>query len=221
MKYEQKKRYFKIFEEEFYLLDIIKDVNANSVVYHVSGSTANIYNIKLKQDKTLECNCPDGKVWVRAKKCSCKHVCFVLHKVAKLFRKEESEDFYYFENLVLNDGDFSKLYNYEMTDNSSVLNHEYSAKYKSLISHVDNGEDIFLQKKEVTDEDSCAICFDDFEDKKMKNVECPTCHNVIHMKCIKKWLNMGKQNCVYCRSDIWKYFANTKNSNQYKNILST
>ena len=217
MKYDQEKRYDKIFQEEFYLLDIIRDVNM--ITYCVSGSTANIYNIKLKENNTLECNCPDGKVWAKAKKCVCKHICFILCKVVKIFMKEDSNDFYYFETLKLNEDDFSKLCDYEMSDNSCVVNEEYMKRYKLLMINIDKGEDIFIQKKEVTDEDNCAICFDDFMTHKNKNVECPTCHNVIHIKCIQKWLNMGKNNCVYCRSDIWKYFSNS-NNDKYKNILS-
>lgn len=65
------------------------------------------------------------------------------------------------------------------------------------------------RKAEVAD-DQCPICFIDFSDEsdqENKILACPTCHNVVHSKCMKIWLTRSAhKNCVYCRAD-WSKFT--------------
>jgi hypothetical protein len=55
--------------------------------------------------------------------------------------------------------------------------------------------------------DDCPICYDiiGLTDELS---ECPTCHNVIHHKCMRKWLTstVGEKACVFCRSKEWRHF---------------
>jgi len=51
----------------------------------------------------------------------------------------------------------------------------------------------------------CGICFNELNLDEIMAI-CPTCHNIIHLNCMRKWMNMGKDTCVYCRSSIWKNY---------------
>ena len=55
--------------------------------------------------------------------------------------------------------------------------------------------------------DDCPICYD-IVGMTDELAECPTCHNVIHEKCMRKWLTstVGEKACVFCRSKEWKHF---------------
>jgi len=67
--------------------------------------------------------------------------------------------------------------------------------------------------KEVT----CGICLKVIKDKYLS---CPECNKFIHKECIDLWLDK-KQNCVYCRSDVWEnycYFEKKKQLNLFDNI---
>ena len=239
MNNEQKKRYWKIFIEEFYLLDIKQNE------FYISGSTANVYKIKISNN-FFSCNCPDGmrctpkvmnashsfpdgKTWVHNKKCVCKHVCFILYKVIKLIDKNNAENHPFFSRLVLTNDELNIIHNkiekINLMCNENV-NLNYLEKYKNLDSVIDmsifnssNGE-----QKIFNEDDICAICFDMLSDvntspnKKIQTAHlaiCPMCHNYIHKKCIQKWLNSGKNTCVYCRSDIWRKYGSETN---YKNL---
>jgi hypothetical protein len=60
--------------------------------------------------------------------------------------------------------------------------------------------------EEVCNED-CFICYDVLGN--MENIlECPTCHNNMHAKCMQKWLTMPASmgTCIYCRSTEWKKY---------------
>ena len=58
MKYEQRKRYEKIWNEPFYLIDY--KIEPDVIHVHISGSTKNVYTIKIKNNK-CDCDCPDNK----------------------------------------------------------------------------------------------------------------------------------------------------------------
>jgi hypothetical protein len=71
--------------ENIYLLKIH---NNNDLVFKVSGSTSNIYSVRIY--KTFEwnnifCDCPDAKKWANMYGVMCKHCIFIIFKVLKLF----------------------------------------------------------------------------------------------------------------------------------------
>ena len=53
-------------------------------------------------------------------------------------------------------------------------------------------------------ESSRFMFYDNFNDT--ENLFCQTCGNVVHKKCIEKWLETN-HNCIFCRSDIWKDYG--------------
>ena len=69
-------------------------------------------------------------------------------------------------------------------------------------------QNIFKYEGDLTEKDkheTCGICFNELDLNKLMAV-CPKCHNIVHIHCMKKWMNMGKDTCVYCRSSIWKKY---------------
>ena len=215
MNYEQKKRYDKINTEEIYLLD--KLIEKDNMTFNISGSTANVYKVVIYEKyKNIDCNCPDMRSWAKKYKCVCKHCCFILFKVLKAFTISDANSFY--NSLHFSNDEMKTMRNKfeQLIITGDIINEEYLEKYKNL--NVENFKSIFEQKREIKEDDYCIICFDEYE-KDSKNIECPTCHNIIHKQCMTKWLNMGKTSCVYCRSEIWKKFIENKSSSDYLNLL--
>ena len=227
MSYHQKSRFFKIFQEDFFLLNIEKFPNNFKV--DISGSSKNIYSITLFENtKKIKCNCPDMKSWASYNKCICKHSCFLLFKVLKL---KDLGDF--FNNLQFNNNIFdniiielfnllNRLNNIDNTDINlfeGITNKELLEKYKKIINKKkeikEEKKDKYASKKENKN-DMCSICFNDFEEKE-ELLDCPKCKQTIHKLCMEKWLSLGKSTCVYCRSDVWKDYG-IKKENDYENL---
>lgn len=221
MKDSQERRYQRIFKEPLYLLE--KETQNSNLVFTISGSTANIYQVTILPNKKIKCSCPDMESWAKHDHCICKHCCFVLFKVLKTFDPYQTN---FFQTLIFNAEEYERLqtkFHHLMIQDQ--LSEDYIdsgalEKYQNLKSHglllTDLDSNPFQQKKTVDSEDMCAVCFDEFEGT--QNVECPVCHNLIHQACIQKWLQMGKKNCVYCRSDVWKNFGKKKSSEEYQNL---
>ncbi len=217
MNYQQQKRYNKIFTENLYLLD--KKYDKDNMIFQMSGSTANIYKIIIYSNtKNIICNCPDMKSWAKSYNCICKHCCFIIFRVLQCFTTQQTNFFniLYFTDIEINcmKDKFNKL---TMTNNENYVDNILIKKFQNI--DIKNNNNKFIQNREINDEEYCIICFEDFiENNKKNNVECPICHNIIHNQCMKKWIKMGKINCVYCRSDVWKNFTK-KIHNEYINLF--
>lgn len=198
---EQMKRIDKLVIDEFYLIKFSNDKPFNFVV---SGSTKKLYNVRLLENNGIICDCMDMMSHCKRHKCVCKHICFLLLRVLKIF------DSSYFFTLKLS--------------SENIKNIEYKLKSfipdEDIINNllVENFNKMTIQfklKKEIEQDDECSICYNgikDIKDYKNNSVECPTCHNVFHNKCIEKWLQVSvNKNCVYCRSTEWKDYKLLKN----------
>jgi len=220
MRYQQKSRLDRIYSQTFYLIDQ-KSLNPNQHQFVVSGSTANLYKVTLKLnqpdfDQTVSCNCPDdAKKWSRSEIVKCKHCCFVLLKVLRLpveWLELEVLNFDQLEriqaacrNLVIRSELTNQSYQeqYQKILNQKIKNGEMtnSGKKKLVLTRRDQKEKTnkFSVTKELDQEDDCPICFDVL--MAANSFQCPTCRNVVHQACMKKWLSTGHKNCVYCRGD--------------------
>lgn len=247
--YNQKKRYNKIYNENFYLLGIERFPDLYKI--SVSGSSQNIYSVNIYLDRNVrpKCSCPDARGWAPSSNCLCKHVCFVLFRVLKCwYLSFKSSNFFGKENstfLFKDDEHFlmldalQKVYsrfdtlNYSnvsdqnISEDKEVVNCELLLKYMSLKENEDSKEKENKKgiSKEIKEDDVCPICYCEFmEDGKVDLrflIECPNCNNVFHKECMNKWLNMGKKNCVYCRSDIWEKYNKVTGlyeEGEYKNL---
>lgn len=222
----QYRRLYKAKHEPLYLLDysMTKDNKLNSILeFKICGSTKNIYTVLLK-DRKLMCDCPDNISGCRYYNVICKHSCFVLCKVLKcnesIFNPLKSNN-----NMIMNDfyfsnilKEFSKLKDriqtQTQTQTDSISKKELIDKYNKIQKEDSNYnpdepyKSIFKYKGDLSEKDNsdtCGICFNELKLNKLMAI-CPTCRNITHIDCIRKWINMGKDTCVYCRSDIWKNY---------------
>jgi len=223
MNTQQKKRLDKLKCDDFFLLKFVDNK------FYISGSTKNVYTINWytnhSNNQEVEspnqikssffCNCPDMKSHAKKYNIYCKHICFIYNKIGKFNRSE------FYENKMLNEDESIDLKNKLDKINSGILldnsiqNIELLEKYMSKISI--NDDDISFNNNKfdkcITDDD-CPICFDNFNDT--ENLFCQSCGNVVHKKCIEKWLQTN-HNCIFCRSDIWKYYGK-KSKDKYINL---
>jgi hypothetical protein len=207
--FAQYKRFEKILNEQFYVLEILDDN------LKISGSTQNVYSISI--DKilcTLNCDCPDMKSHCNHKKCFCKHIIFVIVRVLKYYNTDIYKELKFDEIKFLPFLD--KLKNSFMED-LSLTNLSLNEKYKSASDKSYNESIVNKFSAYPFDEGyECAICYD-LLDIKENLLGCPTCKQSFHQNCFYKWLNSSiNKNCVYCRSGVWKeYLKKNIKTNDY------
>lgn len=223
MSYHQKSRFSKIYQDDFYLLNI--DKYPDKFKIDISGSTKNIYSIFIYENtRKIKCNCPDMKSWASYNRCVCKHCCFLLFRVLKLSELGDFFDILEFSEELFPDIMIklfillNKLTNIDHNEAPEIINKEILEKYNKLMEKKEEEnptKDKYGSKKIIND-DMCPICFIDFEKEGECLLDCPECKKTIHKSCMEKWLTLGKSSCVYCRSDVWKDY--NKELNEYKNL---
>ncbi len=235
---QQQTRILKVYNEEYYVLD--HNITDDKINIHISGSSKSVYTISItKNTGKIWCDCPDSKSHAARHNCICKHCCFVMLKIGKIY----TGCIYTSKNCTLLDQEqiVSRLLKVTSSirevgleeEDTSLVNISLKMKYLSLKDGKNNKEEVLKKpkvpleekkktkfdksEKELTEDDECPICFDVLLNTDIKS--CPTCHNHIHTQCIKKWLTT-KISCVLCRSDIWKSFFidhNETTNNNSKN----
>ena len=229
MIHDQKIRIQRVHKQTFYLID--KTISDDLFIFQISGSTANLYTVTINSsgydlDKLITCNCPDSTSWAKHAGVKCKHCCFVLLKVLNLDIDSILDDDIYDSNDV--------FYNKLIIDSCNnlvvkqeLINEEYARKYKQMkqieiksnsTSASGSGKkqieitlkNKFSVTKEIEENLDCPICFDELETKNSN--QCPTCRNIVHNQCIKKWLSLGNKSCVYCRGDWSDFIPKPKKS---------
>jgi len=240
MKIDQDKRFTKIFNEPFYLLDLKSNQDGN-YVFDVSGSTANIYQMTIyPEHKNVFCSCPDARSHAKRAGVVCKHACFVLWKVLKiqdqLLNAQYFQNGYLFTDTLLENISkrFQELLQIQSLEDEDFVNPEYLEKFQKIKDNIKDNKkhkkdeppvSKYQLKKEIDDDLECMICFDNIKSSSSATnesiVECPLCHNLIHQECMKKWIKSGKKTCIYCRSPVWKDFGKEKSSDEtiYSNLL--
>lgn len=163
------------------------------------------YNIKLyKQNSNPKgsfwCSCPEHKFHSNKRGTVCKHICFLMCRVGRMF------DPVFYETKQLSDTAFAAFI--DKVENNPNLMKDINI---CRVSSNDNGEDAIKTAfrtctKAITEEDMCAICFDNMNENPLLDIlSCPDCKNNIHKECMEVWLERSKT-CAYCRSDIWKKY---------------
>lgn len=217
MNLAQEKRYLKIFCDRFYWLAASTDPREYTL--NISGSTSNVYTVSInRRRKTIKCDCPDSKSWARRNRCVCKHCCFVLCKVLRVFPPTIGIcDLEFWQTLRFDANDMAIIdQNMErlLTEGSKYGCREMTQRFENLKQPV--FEPTSEKLSDLTDEDECPICFDSIITDKASLVICPVCKNLIHQECMEKWLVSGSgKTCVYCRSDIWKKWGKRDNYSKY------
>ena len=149
------------------------------------------------ESKMFTCSCPDFKFNCKYKNIVCKHICFLICKVGKIFKP------YFYENNILNEDDFNVLI--------IKLTNENTWTAAAITKNIEKiTMELFKQfTKPIAD--SCPICFNDLtENDKHIILSCPCCKNYVHTECIEVWMEK-KMECVFCRSDCWDKYVSIKN----------
>ena len=226
MNQQQVKRYNKISEDPLYLIDFKVNSEKNILEFHISGSTKNIYTVKLCTDYT-DCDCPDGRSWAKKFKVICKHSCFVLFKVVKIFNENNGsvlnynkQPINYFLNNKLNIDEYNyiKTFLEKKSISSDVINQSLIDKFKHLSTCNNDPKELFKHSIRTLDpDDDCPICYDSFGIDNTLLLTCPDCHNYVHTSCMEKWLQYNKS-CVYCRSETWTKIDKDAKISKYINL---
>ena len=159
------------------------------------------YEIKWYKDPTARgsfwCNCPDHKFNSRKKHIVCKHICFLVCKVARIM------DAGFFETQRLTQEQHA-LFLRTIAENTIFSDRSIVRQNTVETPRTGSQEQrrsIFMEcRKPIEPEDSCPICYDDLASTPCLN--CPTCSNNVHRECMEVWLERSIT-CVYCRSTIW------------------
>lgn len=156
--------------------------------YNTKKATRDAYEVKVYSEgkSTFWCTCPYHKFKSSKEGTVCKHICFLVSKVAKHYGAE------FYDTKVLDPDVLSKL-------------------IERFESRVDCKRVEMIDIKSFTEsdrpiDDVCPICYDDIVSAE---VCCPSCGCHIHDACMEVWLERQKT-CVYCRSDVWKHYGAVK-----------
>ena len=143
------------------------------------------------------CSCADHKFNSTKKNIICKHICFLICKIAKVLKPKV------FEEKKLSEQDLANLLA-KLTASGDIWKDETIVKICGKITL-----ETFTQFIKAID-DCCPVCYNDLEEaNKPELLSCPTCKNYIHTECANIWLEQ-KQSCVWCKSEIWKNYNKVK-----------
>ncbi len=196
----QVRRLNRLFNEEFYLLSFSKDDTSSNKYgkFNIAGSTKNVYTINWYKDNSFFCDCPDQKSYCQKLNCVCKHVCFIVCRIGKMY------DHNFFKNKKLSNTQadllLQRLEHFDIDPNA--IDTDLACKFAKLLNDSTETKKSFNNGRTIIDDDECPICYDNLKGGK-ELLACPTCKQWVHKKCINKWLET-KDTCVYCRSDVWK-----------------
>ena len=192
-------------ENEMYLVETEENMNRTgrgsdveasfTILGTVRHGTRETYTVKWYRwrptlTKSFWCNCPDHKFNSSRKNMVCKHICFLVARVARML------DPAFFTNHV-----FTRAQHEEFRRALNVnAIHRVSVFPTPSPLHI-TGRALFLEcRKPVEESDVCPICYDSMAGE---CPNCPTCSNNVHRACMEVWLERNRT-CVYCRSGVWE-----------------
>lgn len=168
----------------------MKDVRAIfTVLGSIRNETRDTYQIKLFNKGSFYCNCPDHKFNSSKKRIVCKHICFLLCKVAKMLDPEFFITRQFTESQLI-------IFLSRIENKKKILDDRSLSKAA--------GAPVFNNfSKDIKPDEPCPICFEEMAFDNI--VSCPTCTNYVHKQCILVWLERNST-CVYCRSKEWRSY---------------
>jgi len=198
-------------------------------IYYILGTSNFIYKIVINK-KYQSCNCED----FMKHKTLCKHLCFILFKLLKLYRislntskinligRDSLLETKFFNEYIFPNIDWliykNKVDNISKYLKDKLFNIKYYKDFKYFYQQY-----IFLIYKNMEhSENDCPICLKQTN----KGISCPICKKVFHVRCLNEWFNkIVVKKCPICRSDYWnicyKYFILADNIKIPKNIILT
>jgi hypothetical protein len=169
--------------------------------FNQKKQTREEYEIKIFKENTkgmFWCSCADHKFNSAKKNIVCKHICFIICKIAKVLKPEV------FQNKKLSDEDLALLLA-KLSSNEGIWQDQDIAKIFKKITL-----ETFKQFIKAI-EDCCPVCFNDLTEADKPNLlACPSCKNYIHAECADIWMEQ-KNTCVLCKSKFWENYPKVKN----------
>lgn len=205
---KQATRYIRMMHQTFYLLDwsTIEHENIDANIHFViSGSSHNLYTVKLHDNQRLTCDCPDAQS-NEHDVCMCKHCCFILAKVGKVL------DANVYRTGILTDDAVQNI--------EGAVRHLAAFVQPSPIPKPQSEScdlSIFAPEGSRNIGGDCNICMELLDPNDMGNlVKCHDCNIAFHHACIQRWLERDVK-CPTCRSVSWTGFI-APIEDRYQNI---
>lgn len=206
-------RYERMVNETFYLLDWKtieeEDIDAN-IHFIVSGSSHNVYTVKVHDNNTITCNCPDALA-PSHETCLCKHCCFVLAKIGKI----EEVDVY--RTGRLNADSVGRLESMAVRLSCMVQPCYIPRNDDSHVVMSSTNVDAFAAHDCRNLGEECSICMTTLQPLDINNIiKCKDCQVGFHAQCIQRWVERTVK-CPTCRSSTWSELF-TRTECEYYNI---
>jgi hypothetical protein len=194
-KLQTRNEYSQIYLSEFRLVNEKNAIASLELLgsYNYTKRTRELYNMKIYNSGkcTFWCSCPFQKFQSSKTNSVCKHICFLVCKVGRIY------DASFFETKILNTTSLDSLIA-KLQSNDIWKDTTLTRTFKTI------SKSDFTNSTKPKD-DLCPICYEDL-DISSNIVNCPTCENHVHDACVQVWLEKN-QTCVYCRSDIWQFYS--------------
>jgi hypothetical protein len=174
--------------------------------FYILSTTNFIYKIIINKNYS-RCNCED---YFKSK--FCKHICFILFKVLKIYKislsnfqikliNDDLQNTSYFLDKKFPPLDWSifkkKFFKIKTFLNSDIFNQDYYNKFNDFYHQFYYN----IYKKIERSDKNCVFCMSQLN----KGVKCPVCKNVFHTHCLVKLLNKNKK-CPECNNDYWNLY---------------
>ncbi len=164
------------------------------------------------------CNCPDHKFNSGKKNMVCKHICFLVVRVGRIFDQDfftnkslTEEQHEIFRAAVGNAAIFADG-QLERERLAQRVAHSVAPVIVPGVAITNRQATFFMCRRPPQAEDSCPICYDDMccaegdaHGSAPRCLSCPTCSNNVHQACMEVWLERN-DTCVYCRSTVWRAY---------------
>lgn len=173
-----------------YMLDYVEKQNCSSIELLGSRNSKGRSKYQVSMcNGVFKCNCKDFTYRCEKENIVCKHIAFLVCKVAKIY------DYKYFDSKVLATHQITQFKNI-LSSNAIWANRELSVK--------NINSEFTGSSKTLEVNDCCPICYMYFNDKS-ECLSCPECYNYVHKKCMSVWLETNNT-CVYCRSKCFNSY---------------
>ena len=152
---------------------------------------------------TFWCSCPDHKFNSSRNGTVCKHISFIVCRVAKVL------DWRFFETKELDAGQYEDLVRKATAGElgsfttGTPLPPAPIRRSGGLRTHAEIRAQFTVLRKPVDPEDVCPICFDSMVLDPL--LSCPKCSNNVHLRCMEVWLERHST-CVFCRNEVWSEY---------------
>ncbi len=211
-------------QDAIFLLDSNVDTDTGHLSVNICGNSRNVYTVSLSRTRNekfqWKCNCPDMLMHARKSGCVCKHVCFLIYKVANAHEPEAltTREPFPMDEITLNQF-VARLENRTELP-ASVFDQGLALKFTDKNFSV--GINAFLPSKDARIESAtCPVCFDSIDDNLVTSCHmCPACKNLVHKTCMEKYaIHKNNQvSCIYCRSTAWMSLYSKQKQQKYMRL---